>query len=80
MERFVEADPANDRFFAAGEGKPHFDLEAYVIGRLNAAGIGMVEALGQDTYAQPERFFSYRRATHSGESAYGRQVSVIGLP
>jgi copper oxidase (laccase) domain-containing protein len=47
---------------------------------LNAAGIGTVEALGQDTYAQPDRFFSYRRATHRGESAYGRQVSLIGLP
>jgi YfiH family protein len=79
--RFLEQSPDNHYVFSNGPaGKPHFDLEAYVIGRLNAAGIGMVEALGQDTYAQPDRFFSYRRATHSGESAYGRQVSVIGLP
>jgi YfiH family protein len=79
--RFLEQSPDNHYVFSNGPaGKPHFDLEAYVIGRLNAAGIGAVEALGQDTYAQPDRFFSYRRATHRGESAYGRQVSLIGLP
>ena len=79
-DRFLDADPANERFFAGGPGgKPHFDLEAYVVHRLIAAGIGEVEALNLDTYADPERFFSYRRATHVGEADYGRQVSLIGL-
>lgn len=78
--RFIEADSANERFFMGGLGaKPHFDLEAYVVHRLLAAGIGEVEALNLDTYADPERFFSYRRATHLGEADYGRQVSLIGL-
>lgn len=79
--RFLEQSPHNHYVFSDGPaGKPHFDLEAYVVSRLTAAGIGEVEALGQDTYAQPDRFFSFRRATHRGESAYGRQVSLIGLP
>ena len=74
-------DAANERFFTDGPaGKPHFDLEAYVAARLAAAGIGQIEALGLDTYAEPERFYSYRRATHRGEPDYGRQVSLIGLP
>jgi hypothetical protein len=79
-QRFIEADPQNSRFFAepAG-GKPHFDLAGYVAQRLLLAGVGTVEALGLDTYADPERFFSYRRATHRGEADYGRQVSLIGL-
>ena len=39
-------DPDNGRFFVAGPaGKPHFDLEAYVVHRLIAAGIDEVEAL-----------------------------------
>jgi copper oxidase (laccase) domain-containing protein len=38
------------------------------------------EALGLDTYADPDRFFSYRRATHRGEPTYGRQFSIIALP
>jgi hypothetical protein len=80
-ERVVEADPHNERFFAEGpRGKPHFALDAYVVARLVAAGIGDVEALHLDTYADPGRFYSYRRATHRGEADYGRQVSLIGLP
>ena len=79
--RFVEADGANARFFVTGlSGKPHFDLPGYVAGRLRAAGIAQVEALGLDTYADADRFYSYRRATHRGEPDYGRQVSLIGLP
>lgn len=80
FRRFTEADPANERFFA--DGKPahyQFDLEAYVANRLAAAGIRTVETLGEDTYGQPERFYSFRRATHAQESDYGRQISIIGI-
>ncbi len=79
--RFVEADPENDRFFTAGrDGHHQFDLEGHVAARLAAAGVGRVEALGLDTYSQPDRFFSYRRATHEGLPDYGRQLSLIALP
>jgi polyphenol oxidase len=78
--RFVDADPKNACFFALGDpGHHQFDLEAYVVHRLAVAGLQRIEALGEDTYAQPERFFSYRRATHRGEPDYGRQISIIGL-
>ncbi len=78
--RFLDQSQGNETFFVdAPSGKPHFDLEAYVVERLSAAGIRRIEALGLDTYTQPNRFFSFRRATHKGESAYGRQVSLIGL-
>lgn len=80
LATFAAADPANDRFFADGRAGHHqFDLEAYVAHRLAAAGVTRVEALGLDTYAQEDRFFSFRRATHRGEADYGRQISVIGL-
>lgn len=78
---FLEADAANARFFAnRPAGKPHFDLEAYVVHRLLAAGLGEVEAMHLDTYGDPERFYSYRRATHRGEADYGRQISMVSLP
>ena len=78
--RFLGLDPASDRFFASGpEGRPHFDLEAYVVARLTAAGIASVEALGLDTYADADRFFSYRRSTHRGEADYGRQIAMIAV-
>lgn len=79
--RFLEADANNVRFFADGAGeKAHFDLEAYVVHRLIAAGIEEVEALNLDTYADPDRFFSFRRSTHRGEADYGRQLSAIAIP
>jgi YfiH family protein len=79
--RFVEQDAGNERFFSeVSAEKPHFNLEAYIIHRLGAAGIPQVEALHVDTYADPSRFYSYRRATHLGEADYGRQVSLIALP
>lgn len=76
--RFVAEDGANDRFFAEGRaGHAQFDLEGYVAHRLARAGIGRVEMLGLDTYADEARFFSFRRATHRGEADYGRQISLI---
>ena len=86
LTRFCESDPENERFFRDGRqdkgGADHFqfDLEGYVAARLAAAGVRTVEAMGLDTYSQPDRFFSFRRATHASEPNYGRQMSVIGLP
>ncbi len=78
---FEEADAANERFLADGRANhAQFDLEGYVAHRLAAAGVRRIEALGLDTYADEQRFFSYRRATHRGEPDYGRQIAIIGLP
>jgi hypothetical protein len=68
------------QFFAPG--KPdhwQFDLPGYVAGRLLQAGVGSVEVIGRDTYAEPDAFYSFRRATHLGEADYGRQLSLIGI-
>jgi len=78
--RFEEHDSENERFFAAGrEGHAQFDLEGYVAHRLAAAGVRTIEMMGLDTYADADRFYSFRRATHRGEPDYGRQISIIGL-
>ena len=77
-QRFNAAEPANACYFA-DIPTPHFDLEAYVLSRLESAGIASATGLGLDTYADERRFFSYRRATHRGEADYGRQFALIGL-
>ena len=81
MERFAAEDRDSKRFFApaARDGRALFDLAGYIAARLNRAGIGQAEDLGLCTYADPDRFFSYRRATHRGESDYGRHVNAIAL-
>ncbi len=80
FRRFADDDAANERFFTDGKaGHYQFDIEGYVAARLAAAGIGKVQCLGEDTYNQRNRFFSYRRSCHLGEPGYGRQISLIGL-
>ncbi|OYW47222.1 MAG: polyphenol oxidase [Sphingomonadales bacterium 32-68-7] len=72
---------ADDALFAPGRpGHWHFDLPGYAARRLREAGIGTVQDIALDTYAETHRFYSYRRATHRGEATYGRQISLIGLP
>ena len=81
FRRFVSEASDNERFFADGKaGHYQFDLEGFVVSRLAEAGLGRIEALGLDTYSNPDRFFSYRRATHRGEPDYGRQISLVALP
>lgn len=79
-ERMIAEDADNERFLGEGpQGSPHFDLEAYVVARLAAAGVRRIEAMGLDTYALEDRYYSYRRATHRIEATYGRQLSLIGI-
>lgn len=80
-QRFVDENPENERFFSDGKpGHYQFDIEGYVAARLAQAGVTQIECLGEDTYSQPDRFFSYRRSCHKDEPGYGRQISLIGLP
>jgi copper oxidase (laccase) domain-containing protein len=79
--RFIDADAANARFFkpSTREGHSMFDLPAYIVARLEAAGVSKAGALNLCTYSDEARFYSYRRATHRGEPDYGRLLSAIML-
>ena len=81
LERFAAVDADYARFFAPGEApqKRMFDLPAFLLGRLRAAGVEACEWVGRDTCAEPELFFSNRRAFKSGEADYGRLLSAIML-
>jgi polyphenol oxidase len=81
IARFAAADAASNRFFmpAARDGHALFDLGGYIAARLARAGVRHVEDLGLCTYADPVRFFSFRRTTHRAEPDYGRHVNAIAL-
>ncbi|VWX53804.1 peptidoglycan editing factor PgeF [Novosphingobium sp. 9U] len=80
-QRFLDQDMAHARFFVPGAAERwQFDLEGYVVQRLRQAGLAHVAGLGLDTYAAPDRFYSFRRATHRSEPSYGRQIALIALP
>jgi YfiH family protein len=80
LARFVAADPENERFFKGGRAdRLHFDLKGYCAARLQAAGVGRVDILPDDTCAEAEAYFSNRRAVKRGEGDYGRNLSAILL-
>jgi YfiH family protein len=81
VERFVAADPDNARYFAPAERADHamFDLPGYIAARIAAIGLASFEDLARCTYAEPDRFYSFRRTTHCGEPDYGRHINAIAL-
>jgi copper oxidase (laccase) domain-containing protein len=81
IEKFAAQDSANERFFAPGAraGHAQFDLPGYIASRLRTAGLTRIEDLAACTYADPARFYSYRRSTHRGEADYGRHINAISL-
>jgi YfiH family protein len=78
---FAAADPENRTFFMPASRPQHFlfDLPGYIAHRLGRLGLAAVEASGRDTAAEPETFFSYRRACLRGEKDYGRGLAAIAL-
>jgi polyphenol oxidase len=81
VDRFKAADAAYETFFkpAVREGHAMFDLPGYIRFCLERTEVQSVEDLDLCTYAEPARFFSYRRTTHLGEPDYGRHVNAIAL-
>jgi YfiH family protein len=80
VESFIDDTPENARFFANGKGdRAVFDLPAFGLSKLRAAGVGHAEWTRHCTYSDADRFFSYRRTTHLQEADYGRLISVIRL-
>lgn len=78
--QFIDVDPTHRRFFAAGkEDRFQFDLPAFGMHRLQAFGVGNVSWTRHCTYADPKRFYSYRRSVHQNEADYGRLISAIRL-
>jgi polyphenol oxidase len=81
VTRFSETDARNSSFFSPSSRENHsmFDLPAYIVSRLEAAGIASASSLGLCTYSDEARFYSYRRTTHRSEADYGRLLSAIML-
>lgn len=80
--RFLEQDSACAACFDSGKrtGRYQFDLEAFLLDRLQAMALKTVSCLGVDTYPAQNGYFSCRRCTHQNEADYGRQISAIMLP
>ena len=78
---FIEASQDNERFFQNSTRPDHyrFDLPGYIAARLALTGVAGIDDCGLCTYAEPDRFYSYRRSQHRNEPDYGRHVNAIVL-
>jgi polyphenol oxidase len=81
LARFTEEDPGSAALFepVPGSDRLLFDLKAFVLRRLAAAGIGQRTALPDDTHADEVLFFSARRSRQRGENRFGLLLSAIAL-
>lgn len=77
----IANDPANTRHFIPSDRNDHwrFDLAAYAKTRLERAEMQSISSIPACTCEREADFFSFRRATHRGETDYGRQLSAIML-
>ena len=79
--RFLEVDPQFAQFFTAGKNDHfQFDLPAFGLWQLRQSGVKSAHWTGHCTYADEQRFFSYRRSVHKRHADYGRLMSAIRLP
>ena len=81
LTRFTEEDPDSAALFepVPGSDRLLFDLKAYVLRRLAAAGVEQRTALPHDTHADEARFFSARRSRQGGADRFGLLLSAIAL-
>jgi YfiH family protein len=79
-ETFLDANAAYERFFLAGYAdKFQFDLPAFGLHQLKQSGISQAAWTRHCTYADPKRFYSYRRSVHEKQADYGRLIAAIRL-
>lgn len=81
FDAFTAQDPNYQQFFVNGAqpGKMQFDLPSFGVHCLRQAGVKQASWIRHCTYNDPDRFYSYRRATHAQEADYGRLISAIRL-
>ncbi len=78
QEEFIGKDPESERCFGRDrQGRLVFDLPRYGLMRLARAGIRNRKWIGHCTYADSERYFSYRRGRHENRTSTGLLISVI---
>jgi YfiH family protein len=73
-DRFLDQDRCLDRAFHYKAGHWHADLYAIAEHRLRESGVGTITRYEGCTYADPDRFYSYRR-----DCVTGRMASLVWI-
>mgnify|MGYP001346728315 CR=1 FL=1 len=75
--KFLKQSIKNKNFFKKIKKKTYFSLNKYVYYQLKSLGIKKIDLIDKDTYNLKNNFFSARRAIHSNQYDYGRNISLI---
>jgi len=81
FDTFVERSTSFQNYFSKGinEKKYFFNLPEFALDRLYNLEVLDAEWIGNCTYHESDKFYSYRRSQHLGELDYGRQISTIKI-
>lgn len=76
---FVKQQANYAKFFVNASRQEHsmFDLPAFVELKLQQAGVEDIKYVGGDTYSNPDKYISYRRAVHAGKTCTNRMLSTV---
>ena len=80
-ESFIAKDAQYAEFFSPS-GKPHhymFDLPGVVKAQLATQQVASITQLPENTYTQPEKWHSFRLATHQNQPYPGSILAMIGM-
>ena len=79
LKPFLDQNQKNAAFFSEASRAAHFlfDLPGYILSLMKDQGLDKVNWTGHDTYADNERFFSYRFGYIHEQPDYGRMLSAI---
>ena len=77
MQRFADFDRKYSNFIAEHKGKFFFDLSGYVSFFLEKLGVTIVNHSKEDTYKNPDLYYSHRRAVYNGKKERGRMFFAI---
>ncbi len=80
-DTFTKQNADHAQFFIKAAREKHFmfDLPAFVEMKLHKAGVKEIQNMQEDTYTNPDKYISYRLATHRGELCNNRILSTIGI-
>ena len=81
FDTFTEKSTSFQNYFSKGvhKKKYFFNLPKFALDRLYHIEISDAEWIGNCTYHESDKFYSYRRSQHLGELDYGRQISTIKI-
>ena len=78
-DKFISKSPKNKLYFLnKSKSKKLFNLRRYVTDKLKQCKVE-VDQVSHDTFAEKNKFFSYRRSCKLKQKDYGRCISTIGM-